>query len=135
MRLGIDVQRVVGTGLHAGFAADAAAIVKVDNPVVAPIQGRDRANLNAGGVVAVIAPHYRKESAGIGEFTLLNVFDPSSVDANRNVVLRLAGHRAGVAADTATVVDDETQVGQGAPACGRSSEITWPTGVAMMLLI
>jgi len=58
----------------------------------------------------VIAPHDRKEPPRIGESSLLDVFDPGAVDADRNLMLRLTCDRASVAADTFTVVDYETEI-------------------------
>lgn len=44
------------------------------------------------------------------ELSLLNVFDPCSVDADRDLVFAFASHRAGMTADTATIVDNESKV-------------------------
>lgn len=122
MRLRIDVQRIIGTGLHASLAANAAPVIKVNNPILAAIQRRDGTNLDAGSIVTMVATHHREKSPGIGEFTLLDILHPSPIDADWNVVLRLACHRAGVAADTAAIVDDETEIGQGSHACRMGLE-------------
>lgn len=57
-RLGlwIDVQRIVGTGLHAGSASYAALTVKVDYAVGPPEEGIGGAYADARGIVAMIAP-------------------------------------------------------------------------------
>jgi hypothetical protein len=54
--VGIDIKRVVGTGLHARLATDAAIAVEIDDAVVAPEQSSHRTYRDAGRVVAVIAP-------------------------------------------------------------------------------
>jgi len=51
----VDVERVVRARLHAGLAADAAARVEVDDAVGSPEERFRRADLDARGVLAVIA--------------------------------------------------------------------------------
>src|SRR5256885_15269028 len=63
-RLRIDVERIVGTGLHARLAADAAAAVEVDDPVVPTVERDGRANGDAGRRVAVVAPEHGEIAAG-----------------------------------------------------------------------
>ena len=62
----------------------------------------------------MIAPHYGKQPAGIGKSSLLNIFDPSTVYANRNFMLGLAGDGTRMAADTLSVIDDEAKIHNGA---------------------
>jgi hypothetical protein len=54
----VHIDRVVGAGLRARFAADASAVVKIDNAVFACEQRRHRTDLDTRRVRAVIAPHY-----------------------------------------------------------------------------
>ena len=122
VRLRIDIERVVRAGLHAGFTTDAAAVVKVDDAILSPVQCRDRTNLDAGCIVTVIAAHHRKEPSRIRELTLFDVLDPSSIDAHWDVVFRLTCNRAGMTADTAAIVDNESKVGQVDDACERGKK-------------
>src|SRR5215469_2384742 len=47
--VGVDVQGVIRTGLHAALAADTSLIVKIDDSVGALVEGFGGANGNAGG--------------------------------------------------------------------------------------
>src|SRR5258708_22571468 len=80
----IDVKRVVGTGLHAGFASDAAAVVEINDAVVALEQRAGWANLDARRLLAMVAAHHAEMSAGGGKGALLDVLDPTSVDTDRD---------------------------------------------------
>ncbi len=103
----IDVERVVGAGLHARLAADAAVGVEVDDAVFALEEGGRRADVNAGCVTAVVAAHHGEEPLGLRPSPLLDVLDPGPVHAERDVVLGLAGDRAGVTADAGVLIYDE----------------------------
>ena len=103
----IDVERVVGTGLHAGFAADAAAVIEIDDAVGAAKQRAGRADFNAGGIVAMVAPQDAKVAPGMRELAFFYVFDPRPKNPDWNIVLFLAGHRARVAANAAILIDDK----------------------------
>jgi len=106
--IGIDVQGVVGAGLHAGLATDAALIVEIDDAVASPEKGPGGTDLYAGGVIAVVASQDPKVTFGVGKLAFLDVFDPRPIDSDRDIVLFLAGYRAGMTADAAVLVDDET---------------------------
>ena len=110
VRLGIDIQGVVGAGLHARFAADATVGIEIDDAVRAQKQRRNRADLHAGRIGAVVAAVNGERTARIGERSLLHVLDPGAVDPQGDVVFRLAGHRAGVTADAAAIVDDKSVI-------------------------
>jgi hypothetical protein len=51
-----------------------------------------------------------KVTPGVREAALLDILHPGAIDAQGDVVLSLAGDRAGVATDTLAVVDDEAVV-------------------------
>ena len=104
----LHVKRVVGTGLHARFAADAALAVEVDDAVGAAKQRDRRTNFDTRRIVAMIAAQHREMTPGVGIATLFNIFDPGAIHAERDVVFFLAGHRARMTADATVVVDDET---------------------------
>ena len=104
---GVDVERVVRAALHAGLAADAAPAVEVHDAVLPPEERGGGTDLDAGRVLAVVAAGDLEGAAGLGEHALLDVLDPGAGDAERDLVLGLAGHRAGVAADAPPVVDQE----------------------------
>jgi len=56
----------------------------------------------------MVAARDLKYTARIGENSLLDILDPGSVHADRDLVLRLAGHRTRVAPDALSVVDNES---------------------------
>jgi hypothetical protein len=105
--VGIDMDGVVRTGLHASLTADTTARVEIDDAVVTGIKGRDGANGNTGSIGTVVAPHDAECTVGIGEITLLDILDPSAIDANGRVMLGFAGHGACVTADALLIIDDE----------------------------
>jgi hypothetical protein len=113
VRIGIHVERIVRTGLGARFAADTSAIIEIDNSILSRMQCRDRADFNARCVRAMVAAHYREQSARIGEFSFFDVLDPGAIYSDRNLVLRFAGNSAGMAPDALAVVDDEAVIHSG----------------------
>ena len=110
--LRIDVQRIIWTSLHARFASDTTAIIKIDNPIVAVKQCRNRADFNTRRGIAVVAPHHRKQAPRMRELALFNVFDPRAVYANGHIVFRFARNRTRVASNAATVVNDKSKIRQ-----------------------
>jgi hypothetical protein len=104
----IDIKGVIWAGLHAGLAADARIGIEIDDPGVSLEQGPGRADRHTRGIGAVIAPHDRKHPGRIRPRALFNILDPGPIDTKRNIVFRLASHRAGVTADALVLVDDET---------------------------
>jgi hypothetical protein len=58
----------------------------------------------------MIAAHHGKKAPRVGKSSLLDVFYPRSINADRNFVLRFAGDGAGVAAYTFAVIDDKSEI-------------------------
>lgn len=106
----VDMNGIVGASLHTGLTPDAPLRVEINDSVVAGEQRGDRANGHAGGIGAVVTPHHAEGTVGRGKGALFDVLDPCTVDADGRVVFRLAGHRAGVAADALAVIDNESVV-------------------------
>jgi hypothetical protein len=103
----IDIERIIGTGLHAGAATDTAIPVKIDNAIIAREQRTNRADGYTGRVVAVIAAVNRKVAPGMREFSFFHVLYPGSVHPDRNGMLRLARNGAGMAANASAIVYDK----------------------------
>ncbi len=59
----------------------------------------------------MVATHDRKQTLRIWERALFDVFDPSPIYADWDLVFGFAGNRTSVAANTATIIDDETVIG------------------------
>src|SRR5581483_1529200 len=108
----VNVERVVGTSLHARLAADAAVGVEIDDAIRPLVERHRWADLDTRRILAMLAPLDRKVPPRIGKGALLDVFDPGSEHTERHVVLGLAGHRAGVAANALALVDDKPVSGQ-----------------------
>src|SRR5579859_4254218 len=104
----IDVDGIVWAGLHAGFAPDTSLGAEINDAVFALVHRGHRTDRDAGRILAMIAARDLKDAAGVGESSLLDVLHPGAVHGERDVVLGLARHRAGVAADALAVIDDES---------------------------
>jgi hypothetical protein len=117
----VQVEGVVGAGLHARTAADAAVAVQVHDRVGALVEGDHGTDLDARRRVAVVAAQHREVAADVREAPLLDVLDPGAEVPDRDGVLLLAGDRAGVAADALPVVDDEREarLAPGGPVAAR----------------
>src|SRR5262249_9515877 len=102
---GIDVQRVVRASLHTALAANTALMVEVDDSVGAPVEGFGRTDGNAGGRIAVVTSHHAEMAAGVGGLAFLYVLHPGAKHAQRNLVLFLACHGAGMTANTSVLID------------------------------
>jgi hypothetical protein len=58
----------------------------------------------------MITAHHRKQPACVGKRAFFDVFNPSSINADRNFVFRFASHCAGVTADTFAVINDKAVI-------------------------
>ena len=67
--------------------------------------------LRAGRLVALVAEDREEEAARVGKGAFLDGLDPAAIDADRNLVLGLAGDGAGVTADAFSKIDGEPVVG------------------------
>src|SRR5439155_13143698 len=116
---GIDVERVVGAGLHARFAADAALAVEVHDAVRPSVERDGRTDRDARRVVAVITSEDREVPPRVRERPSLHVLHPRPERTQRNLVLLLARHRAGVTADALALIDHESVAHASRPPMGR----------------
>jgi hypothetical protein len=104
------VKSVVWTRLCAGFAANAAPAVEIDDSIFTSKQRRHGTDLDTRSVSAMVTTHYRKQPARVGKRALFDVLYPSPVNTDRHFMLGLAGNSAGVAADALSVVDYEAKI-------------------------
>ncbi|OLD63633.1 MAG: hypothetical protein AUF65_01765 [Chloroflexi bacterium 13_1_20CM_50_12] len=88
MRVGVDIERIIGAGLHAGFAADTATGIEIDDAVLAFVERARRANSDAWRVIAVIAAVHQEIAAGIGELAPLDVLDPRSIHPDGDMMTK-----------------------------------------------
>ena len=102
--------RVIRTRLRAGFAADTTPVVEINDAVRACIKRGHGTNLDTRRVGAMIATHHAKKPARIGKFSFFDIFDPSPIDTDRNLVFRFTRHRASVAANTFAIIYDKSKV-------------------------
>ena len=103
--LGVDEDRVVGTGRDAGFAAYADRLVEVDDPVRTAEHGTGRAGRRARSPLALVAARDLECAAGLGKHAHVHVLDVGTSHGERHLVLGLARRGAGMAADAAVMVD------------------------------
>lgn len=103
----INIERVIWTGLHTGFATDAATIVEINDPVLAFEERCRRANRHTRGINAMIATKHGKESFGVRVFAFFDIFDPGPIAADWHIVFGFAGNGTGVTADAFAVIDQE----------------------------
>jgi hypothetical protein len=94
--------------LHAGFTADAALVVEINDAIAAAKQGHGGADLYARRVVAVIATEYGEMAPCVRVVTFFNVFYPGSIDTYGDVVFFLACDRARMATDAAVLVYEKS---------------------------
>src|SRR5207245_11310153 len=106
-RVRVDVERVVGTRLHARLTADAAVAVEVEDAVGAAVERDRRAERHARGAVAVVAAEHGEGAPRVRESPPFDVLDPGAEDAEGHLVLLFARHGARVTADAAALVDHE----------------------------
>jgi hypothetical protein len=105
--IGINVQGIIRTGLHAGFAADTSLVIKIDNTVPAAKERHRRTYLDTWRFVAVIAPENGKVTARLGKDPLFNVLHPRAMYTDGDIVLFLAGNRAGMTTNATILIDDK----------------------------
>jgi hypothetical protein len=106
--IGIDIESIVRTRLHASLATNAALVVKINDSVGPPVQGAGGTDFRARRVIAVVAPHHSEVTGGMGKLALLDMLDPSAKYTNRHLVLLFARDRAGVTANATILIDDES---------------------------
>ena len=107
---GVEIDRVVGTGLHAGFTSDANGRIELDNTICALIHRSDRTDTHTGWVGTVIATRHLKAAAHIGVRARFNIFDPCAIHADRHLILGLACSTARMTSDAFGLVDEKAVV-------------------------
>ena len=102
----IDEDRVVRTGSHASFTADADRFIEIDDAVSAFEHCGRRAGDDAWCMRALIATCDLMRATNLREDTDIDVLDVGARHPDGHHVFRLAGSRTRMAADTASVIDD-----------------------------
>src|SRR5215813_1863700 len=74
----VNVNGIVGAGLHAALTADTAIAIKVDDSVLARVERLGWTDLHAGCVGAVVAAHNAKVTGTVRERSLVDVLHPGS---------------------------------------------------------
>ena len=106
--IGIDIDGIVGAGLHARLAADASVRVEIDNAVFALIHRGHRADGDTRRIFTVIAAGDLKNAAGVGKRALFDVLHPSAIYGEDTWFSVLHATVQSVTADTLAVIDDES---------------------------
>ena len=105
MILGIYEYGIVRASGHACFAANADGLVEVDNSIRAFEHCGSRTGIYTGSVSALIAPRNLMCSSHLWKDSNVNVFDIGARNRKRHNILGFTCCSAGVAADTASVVN------------------------------
>ena len=85
--------------------------MQIDDAVAALEERVGRTDLHARRIVALVAEDRKEEALRLGERAFLDGLHPAAIHANRDLVLGLAGDRAGVTADAFSEIDGEPVVG------------------------
>jgi hypothetical protein len=109
MRLRIDVDGAIGTGGLAEAIDVAIPLVDDHLAVGKPHDRPRRTGFETRGIFAMVAQDREKEPFRLRVGPRLHIFDRVTEDAQGDVKLHLAGHRAGVAADTGTQIDQHSE--------------------------
>ena len=109
-RVRVDVEGVVGAPLHARLAPDAAVGIHIHDAIGTLAKSARGADLDAGGLSALVTAQDREAAANLWELADLGVLHPGPKAPQGDIVLRLAGDRARVASDAARVVNDESKL-------------------------
>jgi hypothetical protein len=104
-RVRIDEQLIVRARRHARAAADARLAVQIDDAVAAAEERARRTDVHARSVGALIAEDRQEQPLRLRKRALLDGLDPAAIHADRDVVFRLAGDRAGVTPDALAQID------------------------------
>jgi hypothetical protein len=105
VRLRVDVNGVVWTGLHASLAADTDTGVEFDDAIRSLEHGGHRANVHAGRVGAMVAARHLEETPRIRKRAFFDVLYPGAVDSQGYFVFGFARRGAGMAADALAIID------------------------------
>ena len=96
---------IIGAFVDAGLAAGAQVVIHDDDAVIALADSFIRANVRAGGIIAVPAQvHLKTEFHFIIDQPGAILFNANKFDPVRRPILLLAGHLTGFAAPTQVVV-------------------------------
>ena len=105
--LRIVAAHAVGAGVHALLAADAGGLVHEDAALLVAVGGASGANLQAGGVLALLALQRQPVLLELGERAVgAHLDEVVPVHAQGHVVLVLTSNLAGMAADALVEVGD-----------------------------
>jgi hypothetical protein len=96
--------------LHAGSATDAAIVIEVDDAVIAREQRGRWTDRRTRRILTMIAAMDAELPRDVGVCALLDVLHVGAVDPDRDVMFRLAGDGAGMAADALPVVYHEAVI-------------------------
>jgi len=106
MIFGVDEDRVVRAGGHTGFAADADRFIEIDDAVSSLEHRGCRTSGHTRRVRALITTRDLMCTTHLRKHSHVDVLNVGPRNADGDDVLRLARGGAGVATDTAGVVDN-----------------------------
>jgi hypothetical protein len=104
----VNIKRVVRAGLHTGFAAYAAAVVEIDDTIIAFEKSRGRTDGYTRRILTMIATQHREKSLGVRIVVFFDVLDPGAIGADRHFIFRFTGDCASVTTYAFSVVYQES---------------------------
>jgi hypothetical protein len=108
VRFGVKIDRVVRTGLHAGFTSNANGRIELNDAIITLIHCCDGTDAHAGWIRAMIAARHLKATTHIRVGTRFDIFDPGAIHAYWHLILRLARGGTGVTSDALALVDQKS---------------------------
>src|SRR5579859_1029769 len=108
MAVWVNIERIIGAGLHTRFAANTAIGVKINDAILPLIQSAGRADLDAGSVITMIAAVDQEIAARVGEFSALDILHPGAIDTDRYIVFGFTGNCTGVTANALALVNHKS---------------------------
>lgn len=103
---GIDEDRIVRTGRHASFAADADGFIEINDAIRALEHRGGWTGRDTWRVGALIAARYLMRAASLRKDADIDMFHIRPRHRQRDKILRLARGGAGVTTDATRLVDD-----------------------------
>jgi hypothetical protein len=102
----MDIPDCIRASHHTIPASDTGMGIDDDDAIFPFKRGIGRADRDTNRTVTVITENGQKGLSYVGIGSLLNLFDPCGPYTQRNPVLHLAGHFAGVATNATAKIDD-----------------------------
>ena len=113
--LRVDVNRVIRACIHAPLTTNAAVVVEVHHPIGSSKQRRGWTNVHTRCILTLVATHDRKVSSGVRELALFDVFNPSAIYTQGDIVFALTRDGARVAPNASLAIEKKSEASHRPP--------------------